>query len=106
GGALAHPLLGSTITPKSEGPVVDSASGKLRGIVNGGVNVFRGVPYGAPTGGANRFLPPRKPESWTGIRNAFENGHTAPQIMPAASAIGYGLRANPIQSKDCLVLNV
>src|ERR1700680_5051754 len=26
--------------------------------------------------------------------------------MPAASAIGYGLRANPIQSEDCLVLNV
>jgi para-nitrobenzyl esterase len=106
GGVLAHPLLASTITPKSESPVADTASGKVRGITNGGVNVFRGIPYGAPTGGSNRFLPARKPESWTGVRNAFENGHTAPQIMPAASAIGYGLRANPIQSEDCLVLNV
>src|ERR1700693_2507816 len=86
GGVLAHPLFASTITPKSEGPVADTASGKVRGIVNGGVNVYRGIPYGASTSGSSRFMPSRKPESWTGVRNGFENGHTAPQIMPAASA--------------------
>ena len=107
GGVLASRTgLAATIATSAESPVADTSAGKVRGIVNNGVSVFRGIPYGASTAGANRFMPPRKPESWTGIRNAFENGQTAPQLMPAASAIGFGLRSNSIQGEDCLVLNV
>jgi para-nitrobenzyl esterase len=103
GGALAaRPAVATT----SELPIAETSSGKVRGLVNNGVNVFRGVPYGASTAGAARFLPPRKPEPWSGVRDAFENGHTATQIMPAASAIGAGLRSNARQGEDCLVLNV
>jgi para-nitrobenzyl esterase len=107
GGVLAkRPALAATVATKTESPAVDTAAGKVRGLMNNGVHVFRGVPYGAPTGGVNRFMPPQKPAPWTGIRNAYENGHTAPQIMPAASAIGFGLRSNALQGEDCLVLNV
>jgi para-nitrobenzyl esterase len=107
GGFLgAGPAPAATIAAKTDTPAVDTTAGKVRGVVNNGVHVFRGVPYGASTAGANRFMPPRKPEPWTGIRNAYENGHTAPQIMPAASAIGFGLRSNSLQGEDCLVLNV
>ena len=102
----ARPSLAATIATKTDSPAVDTTAGKVRGVVNNGVHVFRGVPYGASTAGANRFMPPRKPEPWTGIRNAYENGHTAVQIMPAASAIGFGLRSNSLQGEDCLVLNV
>ncbi len=38
-------------------PVVDTRAGKLRGTVIEGVTAFLGVPYGAPTDGANRFMP-------------------------------------------------
>ena len=108
GGALAaSPVFAARSgSSKPESPVVETAYGSVRGVENNGVHVFRGISYGASTAGANRFLPPRKPEPWTGVRNAFENGHTATQIMPAASAIGFGLRSNALQGEDCLVLNV
>ncbi|HYL35907.1 MAG TPA: carboxylesterase family protein, partial [Bryobacteraceae bacterium] len=107
GGALASiPSSAATIESKSTGPVVDTTSGKVRGVVNNGVHVYRGIPYGASTAGPNRFLPPRKPESWSGVRDCFQNGHSSPQVAPPPGAIGWGLRSNAQQGEDCLVLNV
>ena len=90
-----------------QGPVANTTSGKIRGAVQENkVNAFRGIPYGAPTGGANRFMPPVKPEAWTGIKETIEWGPEAPQgphteIPEVAATI-------PKQaiSEDCLHLNV
>ena len=106
GAAAALPGVAATIESKSISSVVDTSCGKLRGVVNNGVHVYRGIPYGASTAGANRFLPPRKPEAWTGVRDAFQNGHSSPQSSPPPGAIGWGLRGNAPQGEDCLVLNV
>src|SRR5665213_2125064 len=67
-------------------PVVATASGKVRGTTADGIHIFKGVRYGAPTGGANRFMPPRKPEPWTGIRDALHYGNSAPQTNPNAKS--------------------
>ena len=50
-------------------PVVETEYGRVQGIVHGGVNTFLGIPYGAPTGGANRFKAPERPAAWSGVRD-------------------------------------
>jgi len=93
-----------------KGSTVDTTAGKVRGERGDGVEIFRGVPYGADTSGKNRFMPPKRPEPWSGVRETFEYGHIAPQ-SPSAGRIDY-VRAihwydQPGgQGEDCLVLNV
>jgi len=60
GGLLPAVLRAADDTSKYIGPVVETTSGKIRGVVQGGTHTFRGVPYGASTAGSNRFMPPRK----------------------------------------------
>jgi para-nitrobenzyl esterase len=58
--------------------VAETTSGKIRGFRRNGVYIFKGVPYGASTSGASRFMPPVKPEPWSGVRNALQYGRVCP----------------------------
>ena len=77
-----HSITASAATPEATSAVVDTANGKVRGAVVDGINVFKGLTYGASTSGPNRFMPPQKPEPWTGVRDAFEFGPISPQRNP------------------------
>jgi para-nitrobenzyl esterase len=61
--------------------VVETNSGKVQGIINAGVHAFKGIPYGAPTGGKNRWMPPEKPLAWKGVRNAIGLQPICPQTQ-------------------------
>jgi len=92
--------------PKS-GATVDTSAGKIRGLMIDKVNAFKGIPYGAPTTGSRRFLPPVKPESWTGIKDTIEWGPEAPQVSPHTEIpeVRATIPATGM-SEDCLRLNV
>ncbi len=91
--------------PVEPSAVVEIASGRVRGEVYRGVSIFRGIPYGAGTAGANRFLPPRPPAPWTGIRDVVDYGQTAPQAPGWLAEGGFEGR-RPEMGEDCLCLNL
>ena len=57
----------------------DTSFGRVRGVDVQGIKTFKGIPYGASTGGKNRFMPPAAPAKWTGVRDALAYGPSAPQ---------------------------
>ena len=90
--------------------VADTAFGKIRGVDDDGIKIFRGVPYGASTAGKNRFMPPVDPAKWSGVLETREFGHSAPQSDPGArratSDIAVAAAGLPTEGEDCLVLNI
>jgi para-nitrobenzyl esterase len=103
---MANDVLTATLSP-----VVEIASGKIHGTVAGGIHAFKGIPYGAPTGGKNRFLPPQPVTGWAGVRDALAYHGKAPQ-SPAQvkrrsemDGILGPLDTTP-ETEDCLTLNV
>jgi para-nitrobenzyl esterase len=93
-------------TARKPGETVTTSAGRLRGYIDNSVQVFKGVPYGASTAGANRFLPPQKPQPWTGVRDAFEWGGRPPQFVGGEPEEMLPTDPREPQSEDCLVLNV
>ncbi len=97
--------------------VVETDSGKVFGYEHHGLKIFRGIPYGASTGGKRRFMAPVKPEPWTGERSALYWGHVAPQPFTATldgrrSGWAHDREAFMFEwddghdSEDCLQINV
>lgn len=85
-----------------EAPVVKTASGKIRGMVEGGIAVFKGIPYAAPPVGNYRWRPPQPVSPWEGVRDATGFG-------PDCAQAGWGAAPGTIQegsSEDCLYLNL
>jgi len=85
---------------------VATPAGRVRGVVRFGVNQFWGVPYGASTEGANRFMPPVAPAPWSSTRDCFQVGHRSPQDPDGPISEVFALDRQEPMGEDCLNLNV
>jgi para-nitrobenzyl esterase len=85
--------------------LVEISNGKLEGILENGLAVFKGIPYAEPPAGVLRWLPPQRKIPWNGILQAGAFGKIAPQnesrlpMMKEFAVV-------EAQSENCLFLNV
>jgi para-nitrobenzyl esterase len=93
-------MVNADFTP---GPTITIADGRLRGITDGKLNAWRGIPFAAPPVGPLRWRAPQPVKPWDGVREAGDFRNAPPQ-PPRAAATSLG-KYQPI-SEDCLTLNV
>jgi para-nitrobenzyl esterase len=89
---------GGQAPAKATAPLVRTANGAVRGLANGTVDEFLGIPYAAPPVGALRWQPPQPAARWSGVRAATQ---FAPHCAQSPSPFGLGST-----SENCLYLNV
>lgn len=83
---------------------VSTTHGPVRGVAEGDLLRFAGIPYAAPPVGERRWKAPAPAEPWTEVRDGGQYGNTAPQNPDMLLAF-LGLEPEVID-EDCLYLNV
>ena len=91
---------GPPVSAATDGAVVLTQNGPVKGLAEDGVGRFLGIPYAAPPIGDLRWRPPRPAASWTEPRPAFEFADHCAQ-----NAVVGDFSASS-RSEDCLYLNV
>jgi para-nitrobenzyl esterase len=79
--------------------IVKVDGGKVEGVVEDGVTVFKGIPFAAPPVGDLRWKAPQPVIPWDSARKADKFGPSCPQMSMPSFVSG------PF-SEDCLYLNV
>jgi para-nitrobenzyl esterase len=90
----------------TDSALVGTTSGMVRGSVEDGLHVFRGVPYAAPPVGPARWRAARPHPGWTGEHDATRCGPSAPQPWRPEGIPAIGRHGEPPFDEDCLTLNV
>jgi para-nitrobenzyl esterase len=89
--------------------VVETVYGKVLGTSQDGIYSFKGIPYGGPTGGRNRFMFPTPPKPWPGVKDTTSYGPACWQVIDPFTKSDFDLSGpmgNNAFSEDCLILNV
>ncbi|WP_210576840.1 carboxylesterase/lipase family protein [Streptomyces sp. GESEQ-4] len=84
--------------PARQPVLVRTTAGTVRGIQEGDVAVFRGIPFAEPPVGALRFAAPQPARGWDGVRPALDFGPPPPQGMDTTATDSRG--------DDWLTINV
>ncbi|MEM7382052.1 MAG: carboxylesterase family protein [Bacteroidota bacterium] len=86
--------------------VTDTEAGKVRGYIEDNTYIYKGIPYAQ----AERFMPPKKTESWEGIRSSMTYGPVAPLLTPTTQVNDEGEFVFDhnwgYTNEDCLMINV
>jgi para-nitrobenzyl esterase len=103
---MANPAI--TREAPGKGPLVNTDSGTLQGMSEGGVDAFLGVPYAEAPGGVLRWSAPRRIRAWRGIREAQSVGPSCYQEWPAKPFGPFTSEFvdTPKHAEDCLYLNI
>lgn len=83
----------------AEAPLVATSHGQLKGEIESGLQIFRGIPFAKAPVGDLRWRAPQAPENWQGVRDATQFG--AACMQPKTPVADY-----ETISEDCLYLNV
>ena len=78
--------------------IVQTVNGKLRGVIENNIYVWKGVRYAQPPIGNFRFKSPQSLNNWEGVIDADKFGAVCPQTRNIDSTVK--------TSEDCLFLNI
>jgi len=81
---------------ESGSDIICTEQGAVRGVFEGEMLAFKGIPYARPPIGALRWRPPEAAEPWQGVRDGSRYGSMCPQI------IGKEVKGE----EDCLFINI
>ena len=81
---------------ESGSDIICTEQGAVRGVFEGEMLAFKGIPYARPPIGALRWRPPEAAEPWQGVRDGSRYGSVCPQI------IGKEVKGE----EDCLFINI
>lgn len=84
--------------------VVDTPAGRMKGILEGNLRVFKGIPYARPPIGNLRWKPPQPLPRWQGIRETAEFGPAC--FQPSNTFVSVYVAPPMPMSEDCLTLNI
>ena len=101
-GALAAAPFIAGNAGAADAPVAATAHGKVRGVDDGGIKIFKGIPYAS----ARRFEAPGAPKPWTQIREALAFGPMCPQSRGPLGSLFASWTFDKDMSEDCQLLNV
>lgn len=86
---------------------VATTTGKVQGITDSGVEVFKGIPYAAPPIGNLRWRSPQSHPGWSGVLQASEFSPISWQnINEAGGVLSFDANETPELNEDCLTLNI